>query len=309
MYRKIAFFLSVLILASCGSKQENSETEATSIIPVNVVGVGKIVPQGGVIELAAPAAGIVMEINAKPGEKVSRGDLILTLYNSDEELALKEADSRIRTQEMSIESAKITIDQERIAYSDLTRQLNDAKELLSAGATTGENVRRLQSEYDQKTERLKILENDYNLKKSQLNEIRVQRASKANELDKTLFRAPLDGTLLDITPREGEAVSMHQQYGRLSPDKPLVVIVEIDELFADRLDIGQTCYINLHGDSELAATGKINRISPDLKKKSLFSDSGTDLEDRRIREIEVSLDEINKTLFIESKVECRVQLN
>jgi HlyD family secretion protein len=38
MYRKIAFFLSVLILASCGSKQENSETEATSIIPVNVVG-------------------------------------------------------------------------------------------------------------------------------------------------------------------------------------------------------------------------------------------------------------------------------
>lgn len=98
MYRKIAFFLSVLILASCGSKQENSETEATSIIPVNVVGVGKIVPQGGVIELAAPAAGIVMEINAKPGEKVSRGDLILTLYNSDEELALKEADSRIRTQ-------------------------------------------------------------------------------------------------------------------------------------------------------------------------------------------------------------------
>jgi HlyD family secretion protein len=211
MYRKIAFFLSVLILASCGSKQENSETEATSIIPVNVVGVGKIVPQGGVIELAAPAAGIVMEINAKPGEKVSRGDLILTLYNSDEELALKEADSRIRTQEMSIESAKITIDQERIAYSDLTRQLNDAKELLSAGATTGENVRRLQSEFDQKTERLKILENDYNIKKSQLNEIRVQRASKANELDKTLFRAPLDGTLLDITPREGEAVSMHQQ--------------------------------------------------------------------------------------------------
>lgn len=113
---------------------------------MNVVGVGKIVPQGGVIELAAPAAGIVMEINAKPGKKVSRGDLILTLYNSDEELALKEADSRIRTQEMSIESAKITIDQERIAYSDLTRQLNDAKELLSAGATTGENVRRLQSE-------------------------------------------------------------------------------------------------------------------------------------------------------------------
>ena len=309
MNKKSALFLSILILSSCGNKQDKTEPENTSISTSYIVGIGKVVPEGGVIALAAPSSGIVKDINVKPGENVSKGDLILSLYSKDEELAVKEADSRIRSQEMAVESAKIMIEQERIAHSDQKRQLNDAKELLVAGATTGENVRTLQNEFDQKVELLKKLENDYKFQQSQLDELRIQRTSRVNDLDKTQFRAIMDGTILDIMPHEGEAVSMHQQYVRFSPAKPLVVIVEIDELFADRLEMGQPCQINLHGDSEVAATGEITRISPDLKKKSLFSDSGTDLEDRRIREIEVSLDEINKTLFIESKVECRVQIN
>ncbi|MDD2590705.1 MAG: HlyD family efflux transporter periplasmic adaptor subunit [Fermentimonas sp.] len=309
MNKKTVLFLSILMLFSCISKQEKDEPEDTTIAPSYIVGIGKVLPQGGIVELAAPASGIVKKINVNPGNDISRGDLILTLYNGDEELSIKEADLRIQTQEIAVESAKIILDQERIAHADHKRKLEDTKELLGVGATTGENVRTMQSEFDQKAELLKKLENDYRLQQSQLSELRNQRALRVNDLEKTQFRSPIDGTLLDISPLEGEAVSMHQQYGRLSPDKPLVVMVEIDELFADKLEMGQACQINLHGDSEVAATGKISRISPDLKKKSLFSDSGTDLEDRRVREIEVSLDEINKTLFIESKVECRVQIN
>lgn len=306
---KIIIFLSVLFLCACGSRQEKADTQNTTITPSYIVGIGKVLPQGGVVELAAPASGIVKSINVGPSDNVTSGDLILTLYSSDEELAVKEANSRVLSQEMAVESARIMLEQERIANTDKRRQLEDAKELLDAGATTGENVRTLQNELDQKTELLKKLENDCKLQQSQLNELIVQRSSRINDLNKTQFRAPMDGIMLDITPRAGEAVSLHQQYGRLSPNKPLIVLVEIDELYANSLEIGQSCNINLHGDSEVAATGVVTRISPDLKKKSLFSDSGTDLEDRRIREIEVSLNDINKTLFIESKVECRIQLN
>lgn len=308
MYKKIAFFLTILIVSSCGSKQEKTEPKDTAVAPSYIVGIGKVIPKGGIVELAAPASGIVKEINVNSGDNISRGDLILTLYSGDEVLSVKEADLRIQTQLVAVESAKIMLDHERIAHSDHKRKLDDAKELLGVGAVTGENVKTMQSEFDQKSELLKKLENDYQLQQSQLNELRVQRTVKLSDLEKTQFRAPMDGIILDINPLTGEAVSLHQKYGRLSPDKPLVVIAEIDELFADKLEIGQLCRINLHGESELAATGEIVRISPDLKRKSLFSDSGTDLEDRRIREIEISLDEINKKLFIESKVECSVQL-
>jgi len=56
------------------------------------------------------------------------------------------------------------------------------------------------------------------------------------------------------------------------------------------------------------AQGKILSISPDLKKKSLFSDSGQDLQDRRVREIEISIDK-DTNLLIDTKVECMIHLN
>lgn len=309
MKKEIALLQIMLLLLGCGNRQENSASEAKEIKPTHVVGIGKVVPQGGVINLAAPVSGIVKEVHLKQGDNVKKGDLILALNNSEQLLSIEEVDSKIKSQQLTVESAKITVEQERVVYSEQLRLLNDAKELLGVGATTGENVRSLQSNFNQKDEELKKIENEYKLQQSQLNELKVQKTSRVNDLEKTRFTAPIDGILLDITPKVGEAVNLFQEYGRISPNKPLVVMVEIDELFADQLMLGQSCNINLPGNSEVAATGEITQISPDLKKKSLFSDSGTDLEDRRIREIEVTIKEINKTLFIESKVECTVQLN
>ena len=309
MNRQITLLLISMLLVACGNKQEKSEPVTTELMPSQIVGIGKVVPHGGVVNLAAPASGIVNEIYVNAGDTVKKGDLILTLNSTDEELSVNEANTRIRSQELSVESAQIALAQERIAHKEQQRLLTDAKELLEVGATTGENVRLLQNEFNKSAEQLKKAENNLRLQQSQLTEFKIQQATRVNDFEKTKFYAPLDGMLLDLIPKVGEALNLHQQYGRISPNKPLVVLVEIDELFADYLILGQTCIIKLPGSSEVAAAGEIIRISHDLKKKSLFSDGGTDLEDRRIREIEVSLNEISKTLFIESKVECSVQLN
>lgn len=309
MNRLIVLLTATLLLTSCNSKQEKTTPTQTETTPAQIVGIGKVVPQGGVIQLAASASGIVKEVHRKAGEQIQEGELILSLYNSDEELAVREADSRVRSQELAVESAKILMEQQKYLFEEQERQLKDAKELLAAGATTGENVRSLLNEYNRGAEQMKKLENDYRLQQSQLNELKIQRATKVENLQKKEFRAPSNGTLLDLTPNVGEAVSQYQQYAKVSPDKPLVVMAEIDELFAHMLQEKQPCSIYIHGNTGVAAIGEIVRISPDLKKKSLFSESGTDLEDRRIREIEVSLTEVYQPLFIELKVECSVQLN
>lgn len=309
MNRNFVFLLCALLLTACGNKQENSEPVKVDVTPSQIVGIGKIIPQGGIIELAAPASGIVENVFFSSGDSIKKGDIILSLLRTDEELSVKEAESRTKSQQLSVGSALIAVEHERIVHEERLRLLNDAKDLLNVGATTGENVRTLQNELDKGAEQLKKLENEYILQQSKLVEQSVQQDSRASDLNKTEFRALMDGVILDINPRPGEAVNRLEQYGRLSPDNPLVAMVEIDELFAGRLEIGQTCTIRLQGQSEIAATGEVVRISPDLKKKSLFSDSGTDLEDRRIREVEVMLKEIAKPLFIESKIECSISLN
>lgn len=154
MNRQITLLLISMLLVACGNKQEKSEPVTTELMPSQIVGIGKVVPHGGVVNLAAPASGIVNEIYVNAGDTVKKGDLILTLNSTDEELSVNEANTRIRSQELSVESAQIALAQERIAHKEQQRLLTDAKELLEVGATTGENVRLLQNEFNKSAEQL-----------------------------------------------------------------------------------------------------------------------------------------------------------
>ncbi len=298
-----------LVILACNNKKESSGP--INVPPVTrIVGIGKVTPQGGVSELAAPASGIVTEIRHKAGDTVKAGDILLVVDETIETLSVKEIDSRIASQRHALESAKSVLHQEKLALAEKLRRLNDAKELLEVGATTGENVRTLQNEYDLAVEQLKKLESDQKMQQAQLDETTIQRASRLASLEQMQFKAPIDGIVLDITHRVGEAVDLHETYARLSPKGSLIVRAEIDELFADKLAVGQRCSIRLTtGDSLLSSDEEILHISPDLKRKSLFSDSGSDLEDRRVREIEISLRHADTIPLIDTKVECEVNLN
>lgn len=300
-------FFSILFFVACGNKKE--ETAPIDVKPANIaVGVGKITPQGGVSNLASPVAGIVSEIAVTTGNKVKLNDLLLTIDNTDASLALNEINSRLTTQQKSIQSAKLVKEQGLTRLQEKERKLNDARELLAAGAVTGESVRNLQNEYDLEKQNQEKLQNDILLQESQLREIASQRSVRAEDLNRTSLRAPMDGIVLDVLPKKGEAINRYETYVILAPDAPLIVQAEIDEMFSNRLALGQSCEIRIAGNSQPVAQAKIISISPDLKKKSLFSDSGQDFQDRRVREIEVSIDG-DTDLLIDTKVECVVQLN
>jgi len=239
---------------------------------------------------------------------VKSGDLLLTLDNTDASLALSEINSRLVTQQKSIQSAELMKEQGLTRLREKERKLNDARELFDAGAVTGENVRNLQNDYDLEKQGQEKLQNDILLQESQLREIVSQKNMRSEELSRTSLRAPMDGIVLDVLPKKGEAVNRYETYMMLAPDAPLIVQAEIDEMFSNRLALGQSCEIRVAGNPQPVAQGKILSISPDLKKKSLFSDSGQDLQDRRVREIEISIDK-DTNLLIDTKVECMIHLN
>lgn len=300
-------FLFILLFVACSNKKEDKAP--VEVKPANVaVGIGKITPQGGVSNLASPVAGIVSEISVMTGSKVKLGDVLLTIDNTDASLALNEINSRLSTQQKSIQSAKLLKEQGLTRLQEKERKLNDARELLAVGAVTGESVRTLQNDYDLEKQNQEKLQNDILLQESQLREIASLKNTRAEDLSRTSLRAPMDGIVLDVIPKKGEAVNRYETYVILAPDAPLIVQAEIDEMFSNRLAMGQSCEIRIVGNSEPVAQGKIVSISPDLKKKSLFSESGEDFQDRRVREIEVSIDG-DTNLLIDTKVECIVHFN
>ena len=305
MNRLLYSLLLVPAFIGCGKTQTAKPDSAPPPV-TQIVGLGKIVPQGGISELASPVSGIITAIPVSEGSKVKKGDVLVQLDNKNQLLDVTVAENKMISQQKAIESARLLLNQKSIALGDKLRKLNDARDLLKAGASTGDNVNTLQNDYDQGTQDLKKLQSDLAMQESQLNELSVQKEIKVNALNQTTLHAPMDGTVLDIVPRVGEAVSQYQTYGRLAPDTPLIVQAEIDEMFSDNLEPGQKCSVRLIGEGQPVAVGKIIRISADLKKKSLFSDSGEDMQDRRVREIEIALDDVSKPLLINTKVECTV---
>lgn len=306
MKRIILLSFVAMSVLGCSKKKTEATPVRTSSV-TQIVGIGKVVPDGGISELASPVSGIVREISVQSGSKVKKGAVLLLLDHTNQSLAINEIDSRLVSQKKSIESAKALVEQEQLASAEKERQLEDARTLLKDGATTGDNVQKLQNDYDQGIQKVKKLKSDLLVAEAQLRELSAEKATKTEDLRLTTLKAPMDGTILDILPKKGEAVSQYQTYVRMAPATPLIVEAEIDEMYAGSLAVGQHCVIKLTGDVNPVAEGTIVRISPDLKKKSLFSDNKDDLEDRRVRKIEVSIQHTKANLLIDTKVECKVQ--
>jgi multidrug resistance efflux pump len=307
--KRVIIFLSVIMSITGCSRQKAQNTETSKVQVSLVAGIGKIFPESGISEVASPVSGIVTDLPVSEGSRVRKGEIIVLLDNSEQELALREADSKIITQQKAVESQQWLIEQKKADVAEKMRKLNDARELLKSDATTGENVRNLQNDLDMADHEMKKLQSDLAMQQSQLKEAYVQQAIKKNNLGNTALRAPVDGIVIDILPKRGEAVNQYQTYARIAPDTRLVVNAEFDEMFASKLAPGQKCQVRLPGDSVSIADGSIIRLSADLKKKSLFSESGDDQEDRRVREAEILLDTVYNDLLINTKVDCFVQLN
>jgi HlyD family secretion protein len=305
---KTIIFLSVAMAFTCCSEQKSHIAQTAEAPVTQVTGIGKIVPENGIIEIASPVSGIVTDLPVKEGSMVKKGEILVMLDNTSQLLAVREADSKITTQQKSVESQQWLIEHKKTEIAYKLRKLTDAQELLKSNATSGENVRSLQNDLDMTNNEMKKLESDLALQQSQLREAYAQQSIRKNNLEQTVLKAPVDGILLDIFPNRGEAVSQYQTYARLAPDTKLIVNAEFDEMFALKLVPGQKCEVRIPGDSVAIAEGKIVSLSADLKKKSLFSDSGDDLEDRRVREAEIMLSASSGELLINSKVECIVQI-
>ena len=140
-----------------------------------------------------------------------------------------------------------------------------------------------------------------------LNELKSDIEYYQTILDKKTVRAPLDGTILSVDTKLGDNVSGTTSVSDFAPDGSVMAITEIDELFSDKIKIGQKAYVRAQGDTIVLATGKVIEAAPYLRKKSLFSDKADDLEDRRVREVRVQLDSTEK-LLIGSRVECIIDL-
>ncbi len=229
---------------------------------------GRLDPAGDIRVLAAPITGIggsprITRLLVREGDRVQAGQLLATFDNAPNH----------RAEERLLLTRIANLDRRlRLQVRDLERY----RRLAAAGAFAA-------SELD-------ILEQRTLELQGQLQESRAELARVRTDLVNTELRAPIDGTVLRIHARTGERPG-DDGILELGNSERMEALVEVYESDIGRVRLGQTVRLTSeNGGFDGTLTGRVSRISPQVRQRELLSTDPTGDADARIVEVRVRLD-------------------
>lgn len=295
-----------LSLSACGKSEPKASPAFKAVTPAdvdNVMGIALIEPGKRIAQLGQSQSGTVKEIFAAPGAQLKAGQDILTLESSLESAQVSQASARIGTQGDAIAAAEANSEVIRTRLAKAKADLQRDEKLFSGNAITEQARDNSRAQVDQLEQELKASIAAAKQQRARANELRTDLTYYQTLLGRSTLKAPADGTLLSLDIRVGEFLDGRTSVGEFAPDGPVIALTEIDELYASQVKIGQKAYIRTQGKADTLSTGTVVLASPYLRKKSLFSDNPSNLEDRRVREVHVQLDK-PESVLIGARVEC-----
>lgn len=312
MKNRSIIIAAAILFSSCGEQKNKAKGGQGTIDHsaghiTEVVGVGKVEPESKIVNLAATSGGIIIQIFKTDGDSVAIGEKLVQLENETERLKISEIRSQMATQISQIALEKNNIKDAEAKLNNKKKLLVTTQNLVDKGAETKQMYDDLETEV--KTLKVSLEKSNINvqLATSKLQEIGQQLRMAEAEAEKKLLRAPTAGKILNMQVTQGSALNQYATYAEFAPQGALIIRSEVDELFSQKLKVRQQVSIRYAGSQEVIAKGIIKKLSPYLKKKSLFSEKANDQEDRRVREVNISI-QGNPELVINSKVECVIKL-
>ena len=309
-YFLIIFIVSTLISCNKKAAKEKLESEkATQTYNTNhIVGIGKIIPENDIIQLSSPVNGVVQKIYKKENDTVSIGTIILELDHHIEDAKLKQLSSEVSTQLAQINVDEASVGEFSAKNTNAKTALLRLQNLLEKGAETQQTVDDATTDLKSIQANIKRLEANVSVSKSRLQETKTELKTAQIERDQKIITSPINGRILELTVLIGGSVSIQQSFAQISPEGKTIAICEIDELYADKISIGQNAWIREIGSIDTLSTGIIYFTSSFLKKKSLFTDQSGEKEDRRVRTIKIMLNQPDK-LLLNARIECVIDIS
>lgn len=302
--------LASLMLCACSSKNPEQAPQDGAVSPVlnnEIVGVAEIQPQQKVVSLYPQTGGIVKAIYHDINEHVKKGDVIAELVSDVEQAQRQQAQSKIITQQAVIQSSKAQLSSLQVKSDNAKANYSRNQNLIMSGAVTQQAFDDSKFLYEASVKDVESSKAVVRQQEDKLNELRADVNYFEQIVNQKKITAPFDGTVLSVDVKIGNYISTAQSLGDFAPDGKLMAVTEVDELFAGKIREGMRAYVRPQGQTDTLAIGKIYLTSPYLRKKSLFSNNAANMEDRRVREVRVLLED-NSNVLIGSRVECVIIL-
>lgn len=236
--------LVCLLVAAVGCEKKDQEHTSTETTQPRMVLATEVHPAAGrgatftgVVaartesELGFRVAGKVIERRVDPGERVSKGDILLVLDVDDFELALRAANNRVRSAQASL----------RQSQDDEKRY----RQLVETGAVSRRS-------FDEVVTGLRVAE-------ANMASARADAAQVENQRGYSTLAADADGLMTDVLVDTGQVVAAGQVVARLAHSGAREAVISIPETQRHLAD--HAAAAQLFGDPDTVIPAKLRELS------------------------------------------------
>ena len=234
------------------------------------------------IAIGSQITGTISVIPVSEGQRVTAGQLLIRLEDSELRAALEQAQSAVvqaETQLRHLNDVTLPVAVRTLAQAEATllnaqRQFSRSEQLQASGFATRAaldevRVARDVAEAQMQAARITLAGNrpggtDEVLAQSVLTQARASLRAAQSRLDYASIEAPVAGTLIARYVERGDVVQPTTALMTLSPDTPPQIVVQIDERNLGLLAIGQAALASADAYPQARFPARLAYINPSV---------------------------------------------
>ncbi|WP_229599504.1 HlyD family secretion protein [Runella rosea] len=303
----------ILTFISCSDKKAKEETAAKTdsiskpTTKNQILGVARIEPEDGIMSLTAGTSGRVLSVMIDDNQAVKKGQVLLDVEVVLENAQLRQAQSKVGTQQATIAANQATLEALKVSQNNARDNYERNLDLYKGNAQTKQALDDSKATFEKLTKDLLTAEANIRQAQAKVGEIQADINYYKTVVEKKRVAALVGGKVLKVLVKTGDFVNNDTKIADFAPDGALFAKTEVDELYAERVQVGQKAFILSQTSGDTLATGTVSYAADYLKQKSLFKDQSTEQEDRRVRDVSIRL-ESGKMPLIGSRVDCIIVL-
>ena len=278
---------AALSLAACGGPppaggpggpggDKSAKIDPASVeTPYAAIAAGKVDIEGGLVDVAARAPGIVREVLVQEGDKVKKDQILARQEDDDARLSRNRVAAQLAQAEAQLPILEVQLDA-------AVREEKRLERLMADNATS-------QQIYQQAQDNTRQLRAQLQAQKSSIALVRAQLAEANYQVELYVIRAPADGTIVRryANPGSGASTFSVTAMFQLQPDSLRIVRAEVEERSITLVKVGQKVEIVPESDQQKSYVGQVIRIAGVMGSRKLASDDPSQRADERVVEVVV----------------------
>jgi macrolide-specific efflux system membrane fusion protein len=236
-----------------GAKTESAYITATvqrGDIEDQVSATGSLQPRD-YVDVGAQVSGQLRKIHVEVGSEVKEGDLLAEI---DAETSM----ARVDASKAQLRSQQAQMAERELALSKAERDLQRQKNLMLEEATTAETLQNAETTVRTSRAQIQSL-------KAQMEQLQASMRVEEANLKFTKIYAPMSGTVVSITARQGQTLNTNQSAPtllRIADLSVMTVQTQVSEADVSKLRGGMPVYFTTLGGQGRRWYGELKKIEP-----------------------------------------------